>query len=150
MNKKGSVSDDIIFFGIDFGLKKIGVAIGQNVTKRASPLKIIYNKNNNINWKELDQIIEEWSPKIIIVGQPDVKTENSFIKALNYFNKELASKYGSNLEVIKYSEVLSTEESKNVYREMRQNQGKINKKYHLDDLAASIILQSWLNENMIS
>ena len=33
---------------------------------------------------------------------------------------------------------------------MRQNQEKINKKYHLDDLAASIILQSWLNENMIS
>ena len=149
MNKKGSVSDDIIFFGIDFGLKKIGVAIGQNITKRASPLKIIYNKNNNINWKELDQIIEEWSPKII-VGQPDVTTENSFIKALNYFNKELVRKYGSNLEVIKYSEVLSTEESKNVYREMRQNQGKINKKYHLDDLSASIILQSWLNENMIS
>ena len=98
----------------------------------------------------MDQIIEEWSPKIIIVGQPDVTTENSFIKALNYFNKELVRKYGSNLEVIKYSEVLSTEESKNVYREMRQNQGKINKKYHLDDLSASIILQSWLNENMIS
>ena len=40
MNKKDSTHDDMILFGVDFGLKKIGIAIGQNVTKRASPLTI--------------------------------------------------------------------------------------------------------------
>ena len=150
MDKKDSTNDDMILFGVDFGLKKIGIAIGQNVTKRASPLTIIYNKKDVINWDELEKIIKKWSPKVLIVGQPVVRKENNFTKALDTFNKELSKRYGNRLKIIKYSEELTTEESKHIYREMRQNQEKINKKYHLDDLAASIILQSWLNENMIS
>jgi len=150
MSNKYSENDDAVFFGIDFGLKKIGVAISQNITKKASPLAIIYNKRNIINWNELDQIIITWSPKIIIVGQPAVKKENNFTRALDSFNKQLSERYSDRLKIIKYSEEYTTEESKGLYREMRQNHEKINKKYHLDDLAASIILQSWLNENMIS
>ena len=150
MSNKYSENDDTVFFGIDFGLKKIGVAISQNITKKASPLAIIYNKRNIINWNELDQIIITWSPKIIIVGQPTVKKENNFTRALDSFNKQLSERYSDRLKIIKYSEEYTTEESKGLYREMRQNHEKINKKYHLDDVSASIILQSWLNENMIS
>ena len=150
MSNKYSENDDTVFFGIDFGLKKIGVAISQNITKKASPLAIIYNKRNVINWNELDQIIITWSPKIIIVGQPAVKKENNFTRALDSFNKQLSERYSGRLKIIKYSEEYTTEESKGLYREMRQNHEKINKKYHLDDVSASIILQSWLNENMIS
>ncbi len=150
MSNKYSENDDTVFFGIDFGLKKIGVAISQNITKKASPLAIIYNKRNIINWNELDQIIITWSPKIIIVGQPAVKKENNFTRALDSFNKQLSERYSDRLKIIKYSEEYTTEESKGLYREMRQNHEKINKKYHLDDVSASIILQSWLNENMIS
>ncbi len=150
MSNKYSENDDAVFFGIDFGLKKIGVAISQNITKKASPLAIIYNKRNIINWNELDQIIITWSPKIIIVGQPTVKKENNFTRALDSFNKQLSERYSDRLKIIKYSEEYTTEESKGLYREMRQNHEKINKKYHLDDVSASIILQSWLNENMIS
>ncbi len=150
MSNKYSENDDTVFFGIDFGLKKIGVAISQNITKKASPLAIIYNKRNIINWNELDQSIITWSPKIIIVGQPAVKKENNFTRALDSFNKQLSERYSDRLKIIKYSEEYTTEESKGLYREMRQNHEKINKKYHLDDVSASIILQSWLNENMIS
>ena len=150
MSNKYSENDDTVFFGIDFGLKKIGVAISQNITKKASPLAIIYNKRNIINWNELDQIIITWSPKIIIVGQPAFKKANNFTRALDSFNKQLSERYSNRLKIIKYSEEYTTEESKGLYREMRQNHEKINKKYHLDDVSASIILQSWLNENMIS
>ena len=150
MYKKYSQNDDIIFFGIDYGLKRIGIAIGQYVTKKASPLKIIINKNNKTNWEELDEVIKKWLPKFMILGYPYTKKNNNFIRSLDYFNEELLKRYGETIEVIKFSEVLSTEESKIIYREMRKSQQKINKKYHLDDLSASIILQSWLNENMIS
>ncbi|MEC9205785.1 MAG: Holliday junction resolvase RuvX [Pseudomonadota bacterium] len=150
MKKKYCPSDNIIFFGIDFGIKKIGIAISQNITKKASPLKIIYNKKSTTNWEELDKIIKKWSPKVIVVGQPHARTRNSFIKSLNYFHEELKQKYGGNLEIIRYSEILTTEESKTMHREMRQTHEQINKRSHFDDLSASIILQSWLNENMIS
>ena len=54
------------------------------------------------------------------------------------------------LEIINYSEVLSTEESKSIYREMRKKDEKVKKRFDFDDLSASLILQSWLNENMIN
>ena len=93
MDKKDSTNNDMLLFGVDFGLKKIGIAIGQNVTKRASPLTIIYNKKDVINWDELEKIIKKWSPKVLIVGQPVVRKENNFTKALDTFNKELSKRY---------------------------------------------------------
>jgi len=150
MKKEFHLTNDIVYFGIDFGIKKIGIAIAQSITKKASPLKIIYNKNNITNWEELDKIIQNWLPKIIVVGQPHTKIENDFIKSLNCFNKELKEKYANDLEIINYSEVLSTEESKSIYREMRKKDEKVKKRFDFDDLSASLILQSWLNENMIN
>ena len=37
-----------LYMSIDYGAKKIGFAIGQLITKKASPLKIIYRKKQNI------------------------------------------------------------------------------------------------------
>ena len=150
MSKKYSLDKNTIFLGIDYGLRKIGIAIGQCITLKASPLKIIVNKRDNTNWEELDGVIRKWMPKVIVLGYPNVKKENDFIKALNCFNDELCKRYGNTIEITKFSEDLSTEESKVVYREIRKSQYKISKKPYLDDLSASIILQSWLNENMIS
>ena len=46
----------------DFGVKKIGVAVGQTKTRTSSPLEIIFNKNNKINWNSIQSIVEEWRP----------------------------------------------------------------------------------------
>ena len=48
-----------------------------------------------------------------------------------------------------FAEVLSTEESKALYADIRKSNYNISKKGDIDDLSASIILQSWFNENMI-
>jgi RNase H-fold protein (predicted Holliday junction resolvase) len=45
---------------------------------------------------------------------------------------------------------LSTEETKELYANIRKSDYNISKKDNLDDLSASIILESWFNENMIS
>ena len=37
----------------DFGVKKIGVAVGQTETNTSSPLHVIQNKDNKINWNEI-------------------------------------------------------------------------------------------------
>ena len=58
--------------------------------------------------------------------------------------------YKDTIQVSVFSEVLSTEESKELYANIRKSDYNISKKDNLDDLSASIILESWFNENMIS
>ena len=59
----------------DFGTKRIGVAVGQSITKTASPLKTVKNKNNKPDWKDIEQLIKEWQPDALIVGIPQVSWE---------------------------------------------------------------------------
>ena len=68
-----------------------------------------------------------------------------------YLEREIEfSKYKDSIEILTFSEVLSTEESKTIYTDMRKSNYKISQKVNLDDLSASIILQSWFNENMVN
>ena len=54
----------------DFGLKKIGVAVGQDITKTASPVAILRANDGIPNWQELVALVKKWGPKIFIVGLP--------------------------------------------------------------------------------
>ena len=150
MIKHNLLSKDYLYMSVDFGIKKIGFAIGQLITKKATPLGIIYNYKEGINWVDIDNLIKKWKPNIVIIGYPYANKKNKFTENLDTFITEFSSKYDDLLEVVIFSEVLSTEESREIYKEMRKSQYKINKKDDLDDYSASIILQSWFNENMIN
>ena len=75
----------------DFGTKKIGVAVGQTLTKTSSPLTIIFNKKNKINWQEIEEVINEWNPDLLIVGKPLNMdgTESDIMKNVSNFVKNL-------------------------------------------------------------
>jgi len=150
MKLNKDINNNSIFIGIDFGIKKIGIAIGQLITKKATPLKIIMNTNNNVNWNEINSLFQEWKPDVIIIGYPYTPKKNKFLSELDKFIENITNKYSSDMTIIKFSEVLSTEESKTIYSEMRESNYNIRKKDNLDDLSASIILQSWFNENMLT
>ena len=57
---------DKFYLGIDYGMRKTGIAIAQKVTKISRPLKIIYH--NHID--EIIKIIEEWDIDKVIIGFP--------------------------------------------------------------------------------
>lgn len=147
---KNTLNKDYLYMGIDFGIKKIGFAIGQIITTKTTPLKIINNYNNKINWTEIHNIIENWKPNVIIIGYPYSKKKCAFIEKLDKFIEDLNDKYKDSIQILTFSEVLSTEESKTIYSDMRKSNYKISQKVNLDDLSASIILQSWFNENMVN
>ena len=107
------------------------------------------NHKNKINWIEIQDTISNWKPDVIIVGYPYALSKNSFIKRLDIFIRDLTKKYQESIQILTFSEVLSTEESKVLYGDIRKSNYNISKKEDLDDLSASIILQSWFNENMI-
>ena len=83
----------------DFGIKKIGVAVGQTSTYTSSPLQIIINKDDKINWEEINILLNEWKPELIIVGKPLNMdgTDSEIMKEVHKFFqklKECSDKFG--------------------------------------------------------
>ena len=59
-----------LVMAFDYGMKKIGVAVGQSVTGTANPLTILPAKDSIPNWVEVEKLIREWQPVHIVVGLP--------------------------------------------------------------------------------
>ena len=56
--------------GIDFGLKHIGIAVGQTVTRTANGLTTLQARNGRPNWSEVDQLVAQYRPIALVVGLP--------------------------------------------------------------------------------
>ena len=54
----------------DFGLRRIGVAVGQDVTSSASPVGIVTNGEKGVDHDRMRAIIAEWRPTRLVVGMP--------------------------------------------------------------------------------
>ncbi len=136
---------DEFYLGVDYGHKKTGLAIAQNIIKKSRPLKVLYN--NYI--LEINKVLDEWNITKIIIGYPYHAKESKIHDDIKSFIKELKSAVSSSIEIIIHDEQLSSESAKASFAEMR-NRGLIKKKNSdYDDISASIILQSWINENIM-
>lgn len=56
--------------GLDFGLKHIGVAVGQTITRSATPLTTVAATDGRPNWNAFDALVREWQPERLVVGLP--------------------------------------------------------------------------------
>ena len=123
----------------DFGVKKIGVAVGQTETYTSSPLQIILNKDNNINWNEIYILLNEWNPELVIIGKPlNMDGSNSEImKKVEKFYQKLQSSYDARFEYI--DERLTTFEAKQILEDTDINQ--------VDANAAKILIDNWFEIN---
>jgi putative holliday junction resolvase len=54
----------------DFGTQRIGIAVGQSVTKSAAPLAVLTVKSRLERIAAITPFVEQWEPKLLIVGQP--------------------------------------------------------------------------------
>ncbi|MES2535090.1 MAG: Holliday junction resolvase RuvX [Pseudomonadota bacterium] len=54
----------------DFGLKRIGVAVGNTVIRQAQPLTIISAATNDAKFTTIAELVKEWQPAICVVGLP--------------------------------------------------------------------------------
>lgn len=132
------------YLGFDFGNKKIGTAIGQTTTSIASPLKTIRSINQQPNWEIISQLIKEWNPIGLIVGiskQAD-GSDNIVTPKMFKFCRQLEGRY--NIPVHQIDEAFSTFEAKQMlFDDLHVSATKL---WDVQDqLAAQLILQSWLN-----
>ena len=124
-----------IVMSFDFGMKRIGVAVGQKVTQTASGLGVVQAFDGIPKWDYLDKIVLDWQPERFIVGLPiNMDGSNSEMsKKAQKFSRRISSRYNIRSEM--FDERLTTFEA-------RAHDGKT----HIDAIAAKIILESWLRE----
>jgi putative Holliday junction resolvase len=138
-------TDDDTYLCFDFGYKKIGVAVGQTITASASPLLTIRSINQSPDWQRISQLIEEWRPTGLVVGlsrQAD-GSDNPVTPRIIKFCHQLKGRY--QLPVYQQDETLSTFEAKQIlFDEVSVSASKLWEVQ--DQLAAQLILQSWLND----
>jgi len=131
--------------GFDFGMKRIGMAVGQTISMSASPLKTLLVKDGVPNWDDLTKVIKEWQPTELIVGIPvTLDGENQLVTfAAKKFSKKLKHRY--QLPVHSEDERFTTIEARSLLFE----QGGFHhlNKSEIDSIAAVLITEQWLGTN---
>ena len=131
------------FIGIDFGLRNMGIAVGNTLSKTAQPLTVIRARDGVPDWDQLLKIAADWKPDKIIVGLPlNMDGSKSKISEIvERFARHLEGQLG--LTVILVDERLSSREAKQTAVSAGHN-GDFSAR-PIDDLAATIILSTFLN-----
>jgi len=121
--------------GFDFGLKRIGVAVGNTLVRQAQPLTVITATANDIKFAEIRQLIEAWHPARLIVGVPfhPDGAEHEMTLRCRRFANQLAGR--CNLPVVQVDERYSSAVIKARRFEV------------IDALAAAIILQQYFDDH---
>jgi putative Holliday junction resolvase len=132
---------------IDFGEKRIGLAVGDTESKIVSPLKTIKNSGYENNCNSIKLIVKEWGISRIIIGIPELYKEQEINKKIVNFSKIL--KKNLNLDVIFYNEDFSSNYAQaELAAQMKAGRKKKINKEEIDRIAAALILQSYF-ENEI-
>ena len=59
-----------IILGFDFGIKRIGIAVGNTLTGQAQPLALVKAIDNAARFKQIGELIAQWRPACLVVGEP--------------------------------------------------------------------------------
>ncbi|MDH5543960.1 MAG: Holliday junction resolvase RuvX [Gammaproteobacteria bacterium] len=126
--------------GFDFGMKRIGIAVGQTVTATARPLCVLKAQNGAPRWEEVSRVIEEWNPQALIVGRPLSMdgSPHEITQAAQRFGNRLNGRY--HLPVYQVDERLSSFEAETL------QQTGVGQEHGVDSVSAALILESWLEE----
>ena len=125
----------------DYGLKNIGVAVGNAELQTASELAPIKARDGVPDWQVVQNLLNDWQSKQVLVGNPlnmDGSDSELSRRALKFGNR-LHGRFG--VVVTMVDERLSTREAKSEAFE-RNHKGNY-RQDPIDSIAARIILQTW-------
>ncbi|HZF17771.1 MAG TPA: Holliday junction resolvase RuvX [Steroidobacteraceae bacterium] len=132
--------------GFDFGARRIGVAAGDTLTRRASPVDVVSLGTGGDDWSAVSSLVARWQPGLLVVGVPynEDGSESPMTARARAFADELGRRTG--LEVALSDERYSSLEAEGRLREARQSgvRARRVRKEDIDRTAACIILERWL------
>lgn len=122
-----------IVLGFDFGVKRIGIAMGNTLTGQAQPLTVIKAVDNATRFQVIGELINEWKPARLVVGEPrhpDGAEHDMTLRSRRFAN-QLHGRFNLPVELVdeRYSSAV-----------IPQRRGEI-----IDAKAAAIILQQYFD-----
>ncbi|MDO8298539.1 Holliday junction resolvase RuvX [Lacisediminimonas sp.] len=119
----------------DFGLKRIGVAVGNTVVRQAQPLLIIDEATNDGKFRAIAKLVQDWQPGVCVVGLPRYPdgAEHEMTIRCRRFANQLHGRFG--LETVLVDERFSS-------AVLPQRRGE-----RIDAQAAAVILQQYFDEH---
>ena len=135
--------DITVVLGFDFGLSRIGVAVGQTITRTASPSGILLAKQGEPDWDEVSGVIRRWRPQLLLAGLPldTDDSDNEISQQARNFAKILEQ---FNLPIELVDERYSTRDARWKLEEIYGDRRGFRK---VDDIAACLIVETWLKHH---
>jgi len=129
--------------GLDFGERRIGVAVGETSIGIASAVGVIEEASDAARLAAIDRLQAEWRPAAFIVGQPRHSdgSEHAIARRAARFARRLAARY--RLPVMLVDETLTSVEAERQLREVAERPLRMG---DVDAVAAALILQSFFDD----
>jgi putative Holliday junction resolvase len=124
------VNNTVLAF--DFGLKRIGVAVGEPELRSAHPLPAV------TDFFQVERLIEEWKPASLVVGLPTAANgePHAMTKQAEAFARRLERRF--KLPVARVDERFTSVEAEHRLRGL--------KKKAIDSVAAQLILEQYFDQ----
>ncbi|MES2161822.1 MAG: Holliday junction resolvase RuvX [Pseudomonadota bacterium] len=120
-------------FAFDFGVKRIGVAMGNTMIRQAEPVKVIAAVDNATRFADIQALLDEWKPARLVVGLPmhPDGAEHEMTARARKFANQLHGRFSLPVELVdeRYSSAV-----------ISAKRGEV-----IDDRAAAIILQQYFD-----
>lgn len=133
------------YLGFDYGLRRIGIAIGSRDTDAARPLATASNHARGPDWPAIDRAVRDWTPAALVVGVPYNAdgSAHAVTDAATGFAAELQARYQLPVHTVdeRYSSLAAGDEL--VERRRRGDHRRVRRE-DVDAAAAAVILTGWL------
>jgi len=129
----------------DFGLRRIGVAVGQQITGSATAIGVVANGADGPDWQGIRRIIADWEPARLVVGIPThqdgtpsdlTARARQFIDGLRRFGKPVEAT-DENYSSREARQLLAEQRARGLRRRVRRE--------NIDSTAAVLIAERWLS-----
>ena len=137
-----------VILAFDYGVRRIGVAVGQTTTGTASPAGVI-PVHGTPDWPAIERCVREWTPGRLLVGVPYNMdgTATVLTATCRAFADELARRFGLPVDCV--DERLTSAAATADLRDARRSGARTRRirREDVDAHAARLILETWLREN---
>ncbi|MFC0267489.1 Holliday junction resolvase RuvX [Kushneria aurantia] len=136
-----SASERRLVLAFDFGTRRIGVAVGNELLGSATQLEPLVARDGIPDWSCVAALVEEWQPDLFVVGLPlnmDGSESEMSLRARK-FGRRLHGRYGRPLEM--FDERGSTREAKRIAHQAGHSGNY--RRDSVDGIAAELILTGW-------
>ncbi|MEE4278929.1 MAG: Holliday junction resolvase RuvX [Halieaceae bacterium] len=135
--------DPIRILAFDYGLRQIGVAAGNTMLATTQPLTVLQARDGVPAWSEVEKLLAEWQPDLVLVGDPLHMdgSESEMAQRARRFARRLHGRFAVAMEMV--DERLSSYAVK-AEQALEGHRGDYRHR-PVDSLAAELILRDWLN-----